>query len=227
MPFFTTEYWNKGRCHEKNQDSLCVAEMTCRGKNCLLAVVCDGIGSIKGSEKVSYLVTEEWVNWFFTRLPTSGFWGIPQSMSREVCRIRERAMSDCRGSKTACTMSVLLLVGKKFFIVHCGDSRIYMAERGVRCLTRDDAVNGKLSAYIGNFGNSSVQKRKGKIRSGDGFLVCSDGFYRKMKTEDMKRVLTKKAGDEAYFKKALAELAGRNLQMGEMDDMSAVLVKVF
>lgn len=69
MHIFTEYYWKKGQKTEENQDSLAICQMVVRRKRCMMAVVCDGIGSLPHSEQTSGYVTEQLVSWFYRAGP--------------------------------------------------------------------------------------------------------------------------------------------------------------
>ena len=57
MEFFCNFIWEKG-FREKNEDSLCVRQITQNGRIYLLAAVCDGIGGLsQGENASSYVVS--------------------------------------------------------------------------------------------------------------------------------------------------------------------------
>ena len=95
MQIFSTYYWEKGFKTEKNQDSLALCQMVVQRKRCLMAVVCDGIGSLPDAEKASGFVTEQLVYWFYHTGPRvfTGYFA--------QWRIPNVALMDCNKSRDA------------------------------------------------------------------------------------------------------------------------------
>lgn len=196
-----------------------------------MAVVCDGIGSLPDAEKASGFVTEQLINWFYHAGPKifSGWckrWTIPNTVGREIYRIR-RCFEGVLG-KLGCTLSLLLVVDRKYYLWHVGDSRIYRGRGGkFYQLTRDDSYRGMLTGCIGNFPWKGVVMRKGFLRRKDTFVLCTDGFYKKLSQSEQKAVFSGETIDgEPQAQKMLTEAARRVRNRGETDDISAVFVKI-
>ena len=231
MHIFTAYHWEKGSKTERNQDSLALCQMVVRRKRCLMAVVCDGIGSIPNAEKASGYVTEQLVNWFYHRGPKIFYKRrssktMQNAMKREIYHIREdfQKLTERQG----CTLSLLLVVDRRYFLCNVGDSRIYLGRRKkVKLLSVDDVYHGMLTNCIGNFSRKDVLFRKGKLRKDDTFLVCSDGFYKRLSCGELDAMLTgERICRERQAWKMLQEAGRRIRAKGETDDVSAVYVKM-
>lgn len=231
MHSFTATFWEKGSKTAKNQDSLALCQMVVRRKRCLMAVVCDGIGSIPDAEQASGFVTEQLVNWFyhegtkvFARRHT--FRAVQNAVKREIYRIRRQF--DRVSGKQGCTLSMLLLVDGRYFIWHVGDSRIYRGrKRNAKALTTDDVYRGMLTKCIGTFPWKGVVAHKGHLWKKDTFLVCSDGFYKKLSDKELETVLLgAQICGERQAQKMLVEAATRIRAKGESDDISAIYIKI-
>lgn len=233
MHIFTEYDWKKGQKTEENQDSLAICQMVVRRKRCMMAVVCDGIGSLPCSEQASGYVTEQLIRWFYQAGPKL-FGGRKSSRqilnagTRELYRLH-RQMKECReGIRMGTTLSMLVVAEKRFFVWNAGDSRIYQSNRGkAELLTKDDSMEGRLTRCIGSFSWKGVFTGRGRVRRDTVFLVCSDGFYRKMPKEVLEADVPKRAeAAEQRAKALLREAAMRNVSHGEKDDMSAIYVIV-
>lgn len=231
MRYFTAYQWEGGGRTEKNQDSLALCQMVVRRKRCLMAVVCDGIGSLPESEKVSGFVTEQLVNWFFNKGPQvlarKLYVGtIKNIVNRELYRIRGELCQIC---KTQCgtTLSMLLMCEHDCWIWNVGDSRVYRGRgRRITVLTRDDVWKGMLTKCIGSFKWQGLYVKKGHMRRNDTFLVCTDGFYRMLSKDEMQMILSREISGEKQADKLLREVILRLRSKGEKDDMSAIYVGV-
>lgn len=229
MHFFTAYHWQKGSKTNKNQDSLALCQMVVRRKRCLMAVVCDGIGSFTDSEKASGYVTEQMVNWFFNTGPK--ILGrlikrreIKNVINREIYRMRQTICTECL-EQCGCTFSMLLICEHNYWIWNIGDSRIYKRHRKkITALTKDDVYNGMLTKCIGTFPGKEASCDKGRVQKGDTFLVCSDGFYRRFSDDEIKMFFYQRTSDEKQAEKLLNEASLRLRAKGENDDMSAIYI---
>lgn len=232
MHIFTEYYWKKGQKTEENQDSLAICQMVVKRKRCMMAVVCDGIGSLPHSEQASGYVTEQLINWFYRAGPKLFGGGrstrkILNAGKREIYRIHRQMQQYSSGQGMGTTLSMLVVAGEYYFVWNAGDSRIYCTERRTpRLLTVDDSREGRLTRCIGSFSWRGLFTRKGKVHGSAVFLVCSDGFYRRMSKEMLETVLENKKGITLREAAMLREIAGRNEARGETDDASAVYVRV-
>lgn len=231
MHIFTAYYWEKGYRTEKNQDSLAVCQMVVRRKRCLMAVVCDGIGSLQDAEKASGFVTEQLVNWFYHAGPRvfgrKSSRAILNAVKREIYRIHQEFRKNSNEA-LGCTLSLLLVLNRRYFVWNAGDSRIYGGRRGkVKLLTKDDVWKGMLTKCIGNFPWRGVTASKGWVRKNDTFLVCSDGFYRRLLQRELQAVLRgEQICTERQAQNLLREAASRIRSKDEKDDISAIYVKI-
>lgn len=230
MQIFTAAFWEKGVKTSKNQDSLALCQMIIRRKRCLMAAVCDGIGSIPDSEIASGFVTEQLVNWFYRDGPRlfagpCGFRKVENTVKRELYRIRQQF--EKYEGKQGCTLSMLLIIDRKYFLWHAGDSRIYRGRgKKVKQMTADDVYQGMLTNCIGTFPWKGVITQRGYLKKKDTFLVCSDGFYKRITKEEMDAVLLgEDACGERKAKRVLKEAAARARMRGEKDDLSALYVR--
>ena len=168
MQLRTGVYWSAGARYGKNQDSLSMQHVRLARGECLLAVVCDGVGSLPDAGEASGLAARLMTDWFYQE----GKELICQNSSKEIIllalqgqilHIQEilKKFQQFRQIRTGTTMSALLIVGGRYYIAHIGDSRIYEIRR--RCL--------------GVSGEDAARFTCGRIRRRSGFLLCTDGFY--------------------------------------------------
>jgi len=235
MQIFTAYCWEKGLKTEKNQDSLAICQMVVKRKRCLLAVVCDGIGSFKDSEKASGYVTEQMIGWFYRAGPKLfGTYKTAKTIlnmgKKELYKIhgqlKKYSMKN-DGLNLGCTLSMLLVIGRIYYIWNVGDSRIYLGRRkNIHALTKDDLLRGMLTRCIGSFSWKNTFSCHGKIRRKDTFLVCSDGFYRRISEQNLRELLAvKRIRSECQAKRCLQEIEKRNRARGEKDDSTAVFIQ--
>lgn len=154
--------------------------------------------------------------------------------------------SETRAFGLGTTLSGFLFKGKKSILFNCGDSRIYKVKgENLERLTKDHSVvqvlynhglidedgmrthpskNLLTSAIIGDSSPQTpvVTVEEIEIREGDKFLLCTDGLWESMTSQELRDIffnyetLTEKAF-------ALKELA---LERGGRDNLSLIIVEV-
>jgi len=190
----------------------------------LLAVICDGVGSMAdgayaSSESVRML--NEW----FQGLADTQFVGL--LMRDEVLSINTKiiATANENNMQTATTLTALLLVGRQYYIVHAGDSRVYsVGINGLQRMTIDSVTkSGDLIVTIGRRDDPELYYMEGTAPS-DVFLLCSDGLYNRVGEESMLESI--KTKDSKALRKTLSELSGLAIGQGERDNISIAIVKI-
>jgi serine/threonine protein phosphatase PrpC len=205
-------------------DSLLLKSRNINKSNALLAVVCDGVGSLADGDFASGTAVRRLGEWFDSVSTTEQ---IGLRMRDVVLEINAHVISEARqrNLETASTLSALLLVERGYYIAHIGDSRIYCCENGtLAVLTSDDvSETGKLTAYLGRNDNIFLQYSEGSA-TGKTFLVCSDGLIKKM---DMDFLTAKmKALNKKSLKATIKTLPSYVIERGEKDNISLALVKI-
>ena len=244
-------YFDKGDFVPVQQDAL-VLEIAALGrKEAAVIAVCDGIGGLKEGEYASSYVTMRIRNWFY------GAYLKHQRKRHGRRRIERdcvRMLYDCnsylqrygkeRGVKLGTTMTMALLWGRKTFrtpagshslrylIFHAGDSRAYLLGKKCGKLTKDvSGGRGALCRCIGSFPWQNVQKRHGRLRSGEKLLLCSDGFWRMLEEKEIAESFGRKGFlgigsglTEMQLERRLRKLGEAGRERGERDNQSAAIV---
>lgn len=248
MRYSAGAYTDIGSTRKNNQDSFCV--LRGRGSaqgNVLMAVVCDGMGGLYKGEVASGTVVTAFSDWFTNDLPLR----IRECSMRQMADIwmemlyglneRLRDYGRMRDIQVGTTFSGLFLMGTQYLWVHVGDSRIYLLREGdMRQLTTDHTVanrdrgTGMVKAGTENMltqciGVSMALKPDwgmGEMCGRDRFLLCSDGFYHRIRPSD----LTGRMSEEIESGKQMAnlsrELSRLMMERGEKDNVTAVLIGV-
>lgn len=207
-----------------NMDSLLLRSRRINNKISLLAVVCDGVGSLENGAMASSAAVRMLNNWF-DELNTTDCIGV--NMRDATLDINSRIVSEAKlkNINTASTLSALLLVEYTYHIVHIGDSRIYNYKDSVlSILTNDDvSSSGKLTACIGQTENISLQYYEG-LATDNLFLLCTDGLYKRMNEGFMIDKI--KESKKRTFKKTMESLTQHVIKYGENDNISLALVKI-
>ena len=200
-------YWSVGMGHRKSQDSLSLQHIMMQRGECLLAVVCDGIGSLQAAEDAGGIVVSHLTDWFYHEgkeliYRNSSKEKILLALQKQILQIQEvlRQFQQNEHIKTGTTCSAILIIQRRYYLIHIGDSRIYQIKKKkipflkqkyhIECLTRDDCdERGYLYKALGLSGSDRAFFSTGKIRQQTFFLLCTDGFYQKNDMEAVKYTL--------------------------------------
>lgn len=236
MEYLTGVYWCRGRVAEYNQDALLLQQvLTGRGR-VLMAAVCDGMGGASQGDIAAAYVTERLQEWFYTEFlwmlgRKKRIWVIRRSLDRLVYHMQQQ-MRHYGGEERVClgtTMTVLLVWESAWLVWHLGDSRAYRLRRGrIQQLTTDHVHSaGRLTKCVGSFGNFVPEHAVGVPGNGEGFLLCSDGFRRRMAEHELRDVLAPaQLQEEVQIERRLKEIGEACMKRGERDNLSAVYLKL-
>lgn len=206
-----------------NMDSMLLKQRTLNGQVTLLAVVCDGVGSLVDSAIASAMATQQLNEWFSHAESTERIGLRMRDVAWEINRaVLAKARQD--GLRMATTLSALLLTENNYYITHIGDCRVYECDgRSLSVLTHDDvSESGKLTACIGISETPLLQYYEGPA-AGKTFLVCSDGLYKGMDAQLLLQSIPFKN------QRALTDTANKLIQSsidrGSQDNISLALIK--
>ena len=206
-----------------NMDSLLLKCRTIENKAALLTVVCDGVGSLADGAFASGTAVRMLNDWF-DQVNCADRIGLRLRDEILVINTQIAALAEEYSFQTASTLSALLLIDGTYSMVHIGDSRIYMYDKDLSILTKDDvAENGKLCAYIGRPGTILLQYGEGNAE-GRSFLVCSDGLYKRAADDLIAKKM--QVSNNRMVKAAVKALARHAIEQGENDNISLALVKM-
>ena len=135
--------------------------------------------------------------------------------------------ADSREISLGATLSVLLLMKRRYLILHVGDSRIYeIRKKRIRQLTEDHRGEGNiLTRCMGSFPMSEVYVRFGRYHKKTGFLLCSDGFWGRAAEELLREMLDpSEILTEEQIQKRFSEIGSYGKRQGERDNLSAIYV---
>jgi serine/threonine protein phosphatase PrpC len=214
-----------------------------------LLIVADGMGGHRGGATASRLAAET-VKAQYLGSETAD---VPQALKESLIRANARIYSEAqanpelRGMGT--TTSVLAVRGEQGWIAHVGDSRIYrVRDNEIEQLTDDHSLVATMvreglltSAEAETHPRRNVLQRSMgvsedvevdvvgpiELRTGDTFILCSDGLHGLVKEPELKEIALKPievAADE-FLRKALERGAPDNVTVivarveeGDLDD---------
>lgn len=239
MKIISGVYWDQG-AGEMNQDSVALQQvMTTKGR-VMMAVVSDGIGGLKEGETASGYITERLIeNFYHQMVPLAGRGKGKKALKKSVLRclydINENLKRYGRGKNIllGSTIALLFIWRRRYMIMHLGDSRIYQWRSSKLCkgkprqLTKDHSDGGsRLLKCMGSFPFQSPDIEFGKFVGKSGFLLCTDGFYRRMDDEIFKVLAPLYLENDEQVYRRLKEIGAVLLKRGEKDNLSAVYAVV-
>lgn len=235
MRYLTGVYWCQGRVRKDNQDSVVLLQaLTARGR-VLMAAVCDGMGGLAQGETASGYVTERLQEWFYESLlyavrKKKPYWVMRRSLDRLTFHMQQQLQqyAEREEIELGTTMTVLVIWEKVWLVWHLGDSRFYRMHGGrMDRVTKDHIMKRQqLTKCVGSFGYYVPDHHMGRIRPGEGMLLCSDGFRHCVTGEELREVLAPgQIREEGQIERRLIEIGEACMKRGESDNLSAVYVK--
>ncbi len=251
-------YTDKGLRKKVNQDSYCVKVAQTAVGDVVMAVVCDGVGGLIGGEVASSSVVRHFSQWFETSLrqqvahsANSGsalsLSAIQKSWTNSLEALNVAIRSQGGGMGT--TFTGIFITGGRYLIGHIGDCRIYRFRTGeVKQLTVDQTFvareiargaitlkeaenhpqkNAILQA-IGAQQDIAPVFYEGKSVDGDIYLLCCDGFRRKIEMDEMREAFARvDFTNFRHLQETCESLVALNVKRGETDNITAVCIGVF
>lgn len=203
-----------------------------------LFVVADGVGGRPEGDVASERTVAALLEYVsqtvgcFRQLSTIKEHELFDRLEETVQKVHQGLLTDYagrRGGSPATTLTMVLLVWPRAYLVHVGDSRAYVRRKGkVQRLTRDQTM-GEFMISVGAWteeqaagsrpgatlssaiGGSELTPIVGLIdlEPGDGLMLCTDGLTKHVSDERISEVLVQSAN---------AETMGRQLVTDALDD---------
>ena len=229
---------------ESQQDSFAISPVELLSTQGVLAVVADGMGGLADGDKVSQSAVATMMDGFFTASGTPG--EILLSLTERANRRINQLLGPEGIGRSGSTLVAGLIREGRFHYVSIGDSRIclyrdgqliqlnrehiYRNELSVQALSgvgtlQDAARHPKaagLTSYLGmgHLRYVDIPASGITVRSGDKFVLMSDGVYNALSEEELRRALNESAAQAAeMIKTMIAKKAYRH-----QDNYTAVIL---
>jgi PPM family protein phosphatase len=202
----------------------------------------DGLGGYQGGEVAAELTVRTVIESFDVKHPLSS---IKKGIDRaqEVLHLEQQASVKRRSMRT--TIVVLACQENRAYWLHVGDSRLYFFQQGhILSRTKDHSVcqalvnagemeeseirfhedRNRLYRVLGSEGSlkATIQEEGLKIRSGDAFLLCSDGFWEYITESEMESTKVRASNPKEWLE-AMEEILKERVSDGH-DNYSAIAV---
>jgi PPM family protein phosphatase len=221
-----------GRQRQGNEDSYFVRAP--------LFVVADGMGGAQAGEVASEMAVESFDGGLPDGPPAAGLVSVIEEANR---RIHDRSRAESQRAGMGTTVTAAYVGEQEVTIAHVGDSRAYLLRDGkLARLTRDHSLVGELVARgklteeqaeshpqrsvitraLGPEPDVQVDVDTYQARSGDVFMVCSDGLTSMVPEARVTPILT----GAASLEQAGRELIAAANDAGGRDNITVILFRL-
>ena len=253
MNYLLGYYSDKGTRKQVNQDALLIK--TCKSPygRIGLFIVCDGMGGFQQGELASSTVINMFSNWFDNDIKNYNFDNLTEEevfivINNLINDVNTKMIKYGQGNncKLGTTLTLMLTVDKKYYIYHVGDSRAYRICNDIDILTKDQTLVARevelgnlteeeakrdprrsiLLQCIGAKYNLIPELSSGELDLNQVYIICSDGFYRRLEKNELSNELNpKKFINNDDLNNKARELVFRAMDRKEADNISAILIK--
>ena len=220
---------HKGLVRKTNQDAILIKPT--------LFGVADGMGGHLGGDTASKLAVQVVDNMLKDKLPSETTMRIGVEAANRRVYEKQKHDHTLRGMGT--TLTILWESDTHVLVAHVGDSRAYLLRDGkLRCITQDHSVVGEMlrsnaitpeeakvhpyrnviTRAVGTSALVEVDIIEQEKKSGDVWLICSDGLYNKIEDPEIENILCSDMQDTAAEK-----LLAMTLERGAEDNVSILL----
>lgn len=254
MSILAAAYSDKGIVKETNQDSFCVKLAKTQFGMAIMGVICDGMGGLEKGEVASATVIHAFSNWFEKVLPIelkkNSFNDLEYQWKRMIQEQNQRIGEYGRknGIQLGTTLTALFLIEDKFLMIaHVGDSRAYCIDSKLTILTEDQTVVAR-EVKRGNLTleQAKLDPRRNMLLQCIGaskvvepefffcvptqnstYMLCSDGFRHLISEQEIyEHFKPDVLCEETVMEKNAKQLVQLNMQRGETDNITVLLIKI-
>ncbi|MBD7910203.1 PP2C family protein-serine/threonine phosphatase [Clostridium cibarium] len=252
---FTVGYDTDAGLRKKiNQDALLIKTAKSPYGRLGLFIVCDGMGGLSSGELASATVINEMSRWFDEIISHIDFNTVDESdlykfTCEQIMDLNNKIFEygTRKDEKLGTTLTLCLFVNDKYYILQVGDSRVYKIANTVEQLTKDQTFvqrevdRGNITIEEAenhprkNVLLQCVGARKevepvmvtGKLTGNEVFLICSDGFYRKLSNNEILNELRwNNLNNSEQIKGKVRKFIDLVKSREERDNITGVIIKV-
>jgi PPM family protein phosphatase len=217
---------------EEQQDASGFFEIS---EACML-VVCDGAGGHRGGALASRAAVEEASRIFYNK---TGIFSNPEAALKEICEAAHakiQGLGESAKLAPRSTIAAVYIAGSKAHWVHVGDSRVYHLRNGkIASRTKDHTMvqilvdqgevkeeemgthpdQGRLLRALGADDELKVSTGSAVLADGDAFLLCTDGFWERIKPGEMEKLFSSSPPSQNGLDDLVEEAVKRNGPKGD------------
>ncbi len=234
---------DRGKVRRDNQDSFLIERV--EGRNCLVAVLCDGMGGEKAGNIASDLAAKTYAGVLKQRLgsPKLKIADVPRAMQEACAEANHMVYSyscfDREYTGMGTTLVSAVMFDERVFVLNVGDSRAYkLTRKKIIQITRDHSLvqdmvdRGEISAAearnhprrnvitraLGVDENVPSDSFSPRLMRGDLLLLCSDGLTNMLEDQEIFRA-SREHHDPLSLGRALMGMA---LERGARDNVTII-----
>jgi serine/threonine protein phosphatase PrpC len=169
----------------------------------VVAALADGMGGAKGGRIAAELAVRGFIEGCVGQPVTLGVARISAAAADAVNRwVHSTGRSDRELNGMACTLSALVLCGRRVHLLHVGDSRIYrLRDNELSLLTMDHTLGapGTTSVLTRALGGEDRLRADHSVETAhvhDRYLICSDGVHGRLTREQIQAALARRAAPQ-------------------------------
>lgn len=168
-----------------------------------IAALADGMGGAKGGRTAAELAVRGFIEACMEQPITVGVSRISAKAADAVNRwIYSVGRSDPELNGMACTLSALVLCGRRAHLLHLGDSRVYrLRDNELSLLTTDHTLGAPgtsnvLTRAVGVEGRLCADHAVESLQVHDRYLICSDGVHGELSRSEILAALAMRAAPQ-------------------------------
>jgi serine/threonine protein phosphatase PrpC len=195
----------------------------------VIAALSDGMGGARGGRVAAELAVRSFIEGALGQPATLGMARVGARTIDAINRwTHSIGRTDSQLNGMACTLSALVLCGRRAHVLHVGDSRIYrLRDEKLTQLTRDHTLGAPgtthaLTRAVGAQDILRVDHSAETARVHDRYLLCSDGVHGALSQQRILATLCKRAAPRETALQLVAEAAAT----ADADNATAVVVDV-
>lgn len=195
----------------------------------VVAALADGMGGAKGGRTAAELAVRGFIEGCIGQPITLGVPRISARSADAVNRwIYSMGRSDPDLNGMACTLSALVLCGRRAYLLHLGDSRIYrLRDNELSLLTTDHTLGapgttGVLTRAIGVEDRLCADHAIETMQVHDRYLICSDGVHGRISRAEILATLARRAAPQ----ETAIQLVEQAVSSPGADNATAVVLDV-
>lgn len=206
------------------------------------------MGGYATGELASQTITKmlsQWIERFSIELYDGNFSKMMESLENRLEEINREIFFNYNQNQICGSTCILLFIYKEYYgIINIGDSRIYKKEGWkIRSIMKDDVWEnspdvqtqlskkeiknhynyGKLLQAVGTKENLILTSKTDVLKSGDTFLLCSDGLYKMCPERILARNL--RFVSEKNIEDSVKKMLEEAYKAGAGDNVSIIVVK--
>lgn len=255
MEFMLQAYTDVGLRKKTNQDSVLLEKAETSAGNIAFGIVCDGMGGFAKGELASATLIKGFKEWFDYRLKDLICEGFNETNLRRdwnnIIKTQDELIQQYgqrNGIRLGTTLSGVLIINSRYYVVNVGDSRTYNIKPDrIKLLTKDHTyIQREIDAGRMTEAEAEVSPQRsvllqcigaseeiypdffsGPVVGNEIFMLCCDGFRHVITDNEFLEFLNPEllVNEQAMYDyaKYLTEL---NKYRNELDNISVGLIKV-